>query len=315
VGNNNNTEDKISAGGLNDKQNRRSFAGAENGIFGGHVRVVAIAYHGEYDRFSTRWSVQPNEGSNYFSAHKNHQERIIEPLHRIPGVAVRTYFSTKRALRNGAPCPSRDNALVKAIRPVRYEFLNQIGSKVVDTYLAGMNLVHQAYDRGIGPRDVVVLLRFDVLYRYSLTELPPPYHIEWAHINIAFKDKPDYFASTKKVSDLLLTYPLMDRNSMWTALKQSGDTLESGAGAMVYANLLNLGIGNISFIDPTFFGTSNVACKHANLPRESAVGGVPGCLATFMGINRARPPDTCRLDTSEDDSKSSKTDPWPFCAC
>lgn len=298
----------------------------------GPVRTVAIAYHGEYDRADVRYG---SGGSNYFAAHTNHRERIIEPLNRIPGVNVRTYFHTRRAQRNGIPCPSRDDALVQALKPDRYTFVDNMGPLIVGSYLAVMDLVHQDHQSGsaihggaMGDQDVVMLIRFDVVYRYSMTELPSPYRISWTKVNIGFKDDQRNFATFKKVSDLVLIFPLLHYNPMYNALQQSGNSISNGAGHFVYQKLLNLGLTDVNFIDPYLLTGSNVGCNKTSLPREADVGGVPGCVATFLGIMREQPPETCTARPSglraamlppahaeAESNRTSPTDPWPFCAC
>ena len=82
----------------------------------------------------------------------------------------------------------------------------------------------------MGDRDVVVLLRFDVVYRYPITELPAPYAVDWTKVNIAFRDDQGLWMSQKKVSDLMLIFPVPRLPAMTEALQSSASGAVAGPG-------------------------------------------------------------------------------------
>jgi hypothetical protein len=118
-----------------------------------------------------------------------------------------------------------------------------------------MNVLDQV-SKWSSPIDIVVLTRFDVCFRRPITRLS----IDWAKINIAFKDGPAYFSKEHKVSDLFHIFP----RNLLREVRAALDASTRGSGHYIYNHLVReLGQSKVHFIEPRG-RSSNLAMNDSN---------------------------------------------------
>ncbi|KAJ1620510.1 hypothetical protein T492DRAFT_1077519 [Pavlovales sp. CCMP2436] len=177
-----------------------------------HPRSLALLFHGHYDRQGRGlWVDEATDGpwrkcSDYFAVHVRLRATLIEPL-LAAGVPVRTYFHT---YAHPSGCKAKDDALVAALRPVSHQFSTALLPRVSESYVRVLRLFLRLPPSGPddgegtlappprGAEEAFILLRFDVLLREPLWQLP----IDWRITSLAFRDKKWAWASQRKSSDL-----------------------------------------------------------------------------------------------------------------
>ena len=229
-------------------------------------RSVALAFHGEYVRARPKCSY-------FFGAYANIRSKVVADL-RAHGVRVHSFFHSM------ASEPELDARLVCALKPASHTFARARPTKIVDSYIAVLDLVARARV----DVDAVVLMRFDVVYRKRISQLP----INWTKVTYAWPDAqqhtfgnlPNRFVREIKTSDLLMVMPLRYVGPMRAALLSIREanpqrTAHLKGNAHWTYDPLGVAIGyrNLAFVDPR--------------PSTSAVSWSHG---RFLAIDRSCPP-------------------------
>ena len=198
-------------------------------------RHIALAFHGHYDRQGTRFDSRAC--SDFFSAASNIEKRLLSPL-REQFDTVDVYFHTYRH----RSCRSEDEALVQSLQPVAYSFTDETTSgllpRIIDSFVEVLELIFagvpqsaksnvsvplsagiQKSGRSSSLRrpDVILLCRFDVVYRHSVMHLG----IHWDKVNFAFRDTEQGWRSSRKVSDLFTVVPSVYAEAFQWSLEAS----------------------------------------------------------------------------------------------
>ena len=229
-------------------------------------RSVALAFHGEYVRARPKCSY-------FFGAYANIRSKVVADL-RAHGVRVHSFFHSI------ASEPELDARLVCALTPVSHTFARARPPKIVDSYIAVLDLVARARV----DVDAVVLMRFDVIYRTQISRLP----IDWTKVTYAWPDAqqhtfanlPNRFVREIKTSDLLMVMPRRYVGPMRAALLSIREAnpqrtaFSKGNAHWTYDPLgVAIGYRNLAFVDPKPF-TSVVSWSHGR----------------FLAIDRSCPP-------------------------
>ena len=92
-------------------------------------------------------------------------------------------------------CRATDARLVEALRPAAYEFEACKLPRIVDSFVAALDLVARFTSE---PVDAVVLMRFDTRFRFRLGD--PGFLVDWGKMNLAFPDGAAYWRKESKAS-------------------------------------------------------------------------------------------------------------------
>ena len=213
---------------------------------------VALGFHGHFDREGLSQTAHKGSAlangracSDFFLVAQNVKHRLIEPL-EAKQLRVMSFFHTY-----SSGCPQRDKMLIDMLRPQAYQFATSPLPHAAYSCIAVLQMVQRART----PRpQTVLLVRFDVVYRVSVTAL----NIQWEATNIAWRHHELMWQRKQWVSDLYFALPLTQVPALISAFnvtsQQNGSTrswLHVTHG--VYAPLKRLiGESSIHFIDPAF---------------------------------------------------------------
>ena len=144
------------------------------------------------------------------------------------------------------------------LQPTLHEIIAKRESRgrVVDGYLAGLRLL----ERSRVQADVVILTRFDLIFRLPLLSLS----IDWERINVPWRDVYTQWIANKITSDLLHVLPMRYVQPYADALEWSGNNAPRhmttfkavGSAHFIHAPLARdprVGAGQIHFIEEGFY--------------------------------------------------------------
>jgi hypothetical protein len=144
--------------------------------------------------------------------------------------------------------------------------------------------------------DAVILIRFDVRYRYTIDQLG----IQWEKVNLAFRGGPYFWNHSHRVCDLFHVSPYCHIQALRKALDYTANIIANPlhSGHNIYDDLTkSIGISNVHFITneyrastihedekyPTFlflgrscngFSVASLCGLNMTIPREASIAMV-----------------------------------------
>jgi len=228
-----------------------------------HRNVLALGYHGAYNRIGIRRKAKGACSDFLLRAELNHDAMLRQPL-TATGWRLLTFFHTYRS-----GCADKDEALLARLRPVAHEFGDSPLPKIVDSYLRVLGLIIE-WDKqraGVAPTELgmvslphhavrtIVLCRFDAHYVWPASSL----RLKWSKTNLAWRDVHESWEAERKASDLFIALPMAHAAPLARALRVSGAQAKHGPGHWLYRPLVaEIGEGAVHFIQNKTYSSSLV---------------------------------------------------------
>jgi len=158
-----------------------------------HLQTIAIGFHGNFERKGTLGD--PTSCSNFFLVAEEISDKLIRPLKQNYNVQI--FWHTYKDLQ----CTEMDNALVRYLQPVAYEFSSSPLPQIVDSYIRVIDLITKKSNASLP--EFIILARFDVVYRVPFTD----FNLHLDKVNLPFRDPETNWNSFRMVSDLFFVVP------------------------------------------------------------------------------------------------------------
>ena len=168
-------------------------------------KLVAVGFRGHFLR-----GTPAQGGTDFFENENNIQQQILTPI-KDTGATIHTFVATYHS-----PCNHIDQLLLKRLNTKDVLFLQKLTIRPVDMQIKLLQLIiAQQIDYSH-----VLLLRFDVKYKYAITD--PRFGIKTDRINFAWKEAFHLWGKARATSDLFFLFPGRYSSDFVYALNSSG---------------------------------------------------------------------------------------------